>query len=315
MITIPSSIKILEKDSKRIIFEVEPLYPGYGVTLGNALRRVLLSSIEGAAIVWVKIKGAPHEFMTLPGIKEDVLEITLNLKRVRLKCFSDEPQKLELKVSGEREVKAGDIKTPSDVEIVNKDLHIATLTSPDAKLEMEMEVQKGLGYKKAEELKEGKESQVGQIYIDAIFSPIKRVAFSVEDIRFEKRTDYNKLRMEVETDETIDPEIAVGKALNILLSQFGRLKEVFKAEEKEEKKEEKKEKEEKEESKKEELSISLSDLNLSTRTLNALEKAGIKSLRGLLRRKEESLREIEGLGEKGIEEIKKALKKRNLSLK
>ncbi len=226
MITLPSSIKVLEKTPNKLLFTLEPLYPGYGVTVGNALRRVLLSSIPGAAITKVKIKGIPHEFTVIPGIREDVLEITLNLKQVRLKLFGDEPQKIEIKTSGKKQVKAGDIKTPSQVEIVNKDLHIASLTSSKAKLEMEMEVQKGVGYKTSSELQGGKASP-GVIYLDAIFSPIENVAFWVENIRFEKRTDFNRLKMEIKTDGTVDPENALKEASEILIQHFKKLKTFF----------------------------------------------------------------------------------------
>lgn len=304
MINLNFQTKISKKDKKRAIFEIEPLYPGYGVTIGNTLRRVLLSSIEGAAITQVKIKGAPSEFTTLAGIKEDVLEITLNLKNLKLRLEGDEPQKIELKVSGEKEVKAGDIKTPPQVEIIDKDYHIATLTSKNAKLEMEMTVEKGLGYVQAERLKEGK-SEVGVIYIDAIFSPIEKVSFVVENTMFEKRADYNKLIMEVVTDGSIEPEEAFKKALEIISDHikaiqesmgFGKELSTNEGQSKEEK-------------------ITLEELGLSSRTLNILESAGIKSLEGLLRRREESLKEIKGMGEKAIEEIKKKLKSKGLKLK
>jgi len=223
MITLPSSIKVLEKMPNKLLFTMEPLYPGYGVTVGNALRRVLLSSIPGAAITQVKIKGVPHEFTVIPGVREDVLEITLNLKRVRLKLFGEEDQKIEIKATGKKEIKAKDIKTPSQVEIVNKDLHIASLTSTKAKLEMEMKVQKGVGYKSSSELQEGKSSP-GVIYLDAIFTPIENVAFWVENIRFEKRTDFNRLKMEIKTDGTVNPEEALKQASEILIQQFQKLK-------------------------------------------------------------------------------------------
>jgi len=239
MINLSFKSKINKKELNRAIFEIEPLYPGYGVTIGNTLRRILLSSIEGAAITKVKIKGAPSEFTTIPGVKEDVLEITLNLKKVKLKLIGDEPQKIELKVSGEKEVKAGDIKTSPLVEIINKDLHIATLTSKNAKLEMEMTVEKGLGYVQAEKLQEGKAS-VGMIYIDAIFTPIEKVAFSVENTIFEKRTDYNKLKIEIITDGSITPEEAFKKSLEILESHIKAIQESFGFETEEKKKEEEK---------------------------------------------------------------------------
>jgi len=300
MITLPDSIKILEKDEKRILFEVKPLYPGYGVTLGNALRRTLLSSIEGAAITQAKIKGASHEFSTIPGIKEDVLNILLNLRQIRLKLFGEEPQKIELKVSGQKEVKAGDIKTSSQVEIVNKSQHIASLTSSRAKLEMELRVRKGFGYVPAEELKE-ESSPVGVIYIDAIFSPIQKVSFWVENIRFEKRTDYNKLKMEILTDGTVDPEWALKESCKILTGHLDKISETFLIEKKLPQKEEKE--------------LNLEDLKLSTRTVNALKENGVTTLTRLLKKKEEDLGKMKGLGEKGIEEIKRRLKRKGFGLK
>ena len=227
----PFSLKVLEKDKKRILFEIEPLLPGYGVTLGNALRRVLLSSIEGSAITEVEIKGASHEFSTLDGVKEDVLEICLNLKKVRIKMPTLEEAEISLKAKGpqkgEKEVKAGEIETPPGVEIVNKDHKIATLTSPKASLEMTMKVKKGRGYVPAEMLKE-KRGKIGKIYLDAIFSPIENVAFWVEEVRFEKRTDYNKLKMEILTDGQKTPEEALKEAIDILMSHFEKIKEKIK---------------------------------------------------------------------------------------
>ena len=304
MIILSPSIKILEKDSKISVVEIEPLYPGYGTTIGNALRRVLLSSIEGAAITQVKISRIAGEFSTLPGIQEDILEITLNLKQVRLKVFGEEPQKIEIKTTGEKEIKAGDIKVPSQVEITNKNLHIASLTSPNAKLEMEMLVEKGFGYVSADQLKKGK-SEIGVMYLDAIFTPIQRVAFWVENIRLEKRTDYNKLKIEIESDGTIKPKEALKGALEILVKHFEKISENI---------EEKKEEVEAQEKKVKEI-IDLKDLKFSKRTLNALENIGIKSLNRLLKYKEEDIFKVKGLGKKGVEEIKKKLKKRGLELK
>lgn len=313
MINLSFSVKTIKKDLKRTIFEIEPLHPGYGVTIGNSIRRVLLSSIEGAAITQVKIKGAASEFTSIPGIKEDILEITLNLKKVRLKMLGDESQKLELKVSGEKEIKAGDIKTPPQVEIINKDLHIASLTKKNSKLEAEMVAEKGLGYVPSEKLKKTK-AEVGTIYLDAIFTPVLRVAFTIENIMFEERTDYNKLKIEVETDGTITPEKAFEKSLQILMDHLTSIGDSFK---------EKKEKEiTKEVEKKTKIkegktfaTFTLEDLKLSHRTLNALENSGIKSLEGLLRRKRESLSQIKGIGDKGLKEIKIKLKRKGLELK
>lgn len=308
MINLSFSIKTIKKEPKRSIFEIEPLYPGYGVTIGNSIRRVLLSSVEGAAITQVKIKGASSEFTMLNGIKEDVLEIILNLKKIRLKLLGNEPQKLELKISGEKEVKAGDIKTPPQVEIISKDTHIASLTQKNSKLEMEILVEKGLGYVPAEKLKKGK-AEVGVIYVDAIFTPVLKVAFTVENIMFEERTDYNKLKIEVETDGTVTPEETLEIAIEALINHLSSIKDSFEFKKEKQQTKEKESKEEKEKT------LKLEDLKFSSRTINVLEAGGIKSLEGLLRKKEESLSEIKGMGDKALKEIKTKLKRKGMELK
>lgn len=219
MIPLPTPPKIIEKKDYKATFEIAGLYPGYGVTIGNALRRALLSSLGGAAITKVKIKGVQHEFSTLPGIMEDVLHILLNLKQVRCKVHADEPVQMDLLVKGEREVKAGDFKAPSQIEIVNKDAHIATLTAKNAALEMECWVEKGIGYVPAERLKKEK-LEVGTMVIDAIFTPIRRVSFKVENMRVGERTDFDRLFLEVETDGTMSPEEALRQAVEILANHF-----------------------------------------------------------------------------------------------
>jgi DNA-directed RNA polymerase subunit alpha len=219
------------KDKNCAVFVIEKLYPGYGTTLGNALRRVLLSSIEGAAVTKMKIKGVNHEFSTIPGVLESALEIMLNVKKLRFKMIGKEPQKAFLEAKGEGEVKGKDFQLPAQLELVNKDCHIATLTSKNAKLEMEIEVEKGIGYLPREErLREEKE--IGVILVDAIFSPVKRVALNVEKMRVEKRTDFERLILEVETDGTISPKDAFLKACDILISHFSNLKEIHEKEEK-----------------------------------------------------------------------------------
>ena len=200
MFSFPSKPKIIEKKGENFaIFEVAELYPGYGTTIGNSLRRVLLSSIPGASITQIKIKGIQHEFSTIPGVLEDVILIILNLKKLRFKLFSDEPQTAILKAKGEKEVKAADFKLPSQVEIVNKDAHIATLTDKKADLEIEARIEKGIGYEPVERRKKEK-LPIGFIAIDAIFSPIKRVSYSVENMRVGERTDFDRLKIEIETD-------------------------------------------------------------------------------------------------------------------
>lgn len=198
---------------------IEPCYPGYGITWGNALRRVLLSSLPGAAVTAVKIKGVRHEFSTIPHIKEDVLQIVLNLKLLRLKIFKDEPVKLKLSVKGEKKVTAADIEKSADVEIVNPDLHIATLTDKKAELEAEIIVCKGYGYVPSEE-KDRTGLDLGTIVVDSIFSPIIKVGYRVDNVRVGKRTDFDKLTLNIETDGTITPWEAFIQAANLLTDQF-----------------------------------------------------------------------------------------------
>ncbi|MDD3386540.1 MAG: DNA-directed RNA polymerase subunit alpha [Candidatus Pacebacteria bacterium] len=239
MIPLPTSIKTKKVSKNNSIFEIESLYPGYGVTLGNAIRRTILSSLIGAAITEVKIKNAPHEFATIKGVKEDVLHILMNIKQLRFKMFTDEPQTATLLVKGEKVVTGEDFECPADLKLINSDLHIATITDKSTEMEIEVKVERGLGY--VFEDKEIKRS-VGVIGMDAIFTPIKKVNYTVENMRVGKRTDFDRLSLEVETDGTISPEEALSKSLKILLEQFNFLSEQVVVEEEEEIVEEKKKK-------------------------------------------------------------------------
>jgi len=201
---------------------IEPLFHGYGTTLGNALRRVILSSLEGAAVSAVKIKGADHEFMALDGVMEDVLQIILNLKQLRLKMHTDEPVKLSLKKKGEGKVTAADFEKNADVEIANENLHIATVSDKNAELEMEITVVKGMGFD-PKEIREKSEKEVGLIELDAKYTPIVNIGFEVEDTRVGQVTDYDKLTMTIETDGTITPQEAVEKSAGILINHFNLL--------------------------------------------------------------------------------------------
>lgn len=219
-ILLPSKIEMIPgKSAREATLIVEPCFQGYGITLGNALRRVMLSSLPGAAVTAVKITAASHEFASIPGVKEDVLEIVLNLKALRLKVFSDETVRLHLKVKGDRAVTAADIDGDSQVEIANPDLHIATLTSKTAELEMEIFVGKGRGFITTEERKKEK-PELGVIAIDAIYTPIKEVGYRVENVRVGEITNYDKLVMNIETDGTIAPQEAVDQSVKILLDHF-----------------------------------------------------------------------------------------------
>lgn len=206
---------------------IEPCYPGYGITWGNALRRVLLSSLPGAAVTAIKIKGARHEFSTIPHVKEDALQVILNFKLLRLKVFKDEPIKLKLSVKGEKKIKAGDIEKSADVEIVNPDLHLATLTDKKADFEAEITVSRGYGYVPSEE-KERAGLDLGTIVVDSIFTPVIKAGHRIDNVRVGKRTDFDKLTLDIETDGTITPWQSFIQAAALLTDQFKFLTEAIK---------------------------------------------------------------------------------------
>ncbi len=237
---LPKKVKIVKEEKNKGVFEIEGLYTGYGLTIGNALRRVLLSSLSGSAITTVKINKVQHEFSAIDGVLEDVIQIILNLKKIRVKMSSSDPQTLILSAKGEKEITAKDITKNSNVEILNPDTHIATLTSKKAELEMVLTVEKGRGYVSSENLKKDKLS-IGDIHIDAIFSPVQKVNYEIEDMRVGDRTDYNRLRIHIETDGSISPKFALKKASDILIDHFQIISEIEVEEEKRVKKEEKKE--------------------------------------------------------------------------
>lgn len=317
MIQLPSQPKVILEEKNRAVFEIEGLYPGYGQTIGNSLRRVLLSSLKGAAITSVKIDGVGHEFSTIEGISEDAVEMILNLKQVRLKLHEEGSFSISLSEKGEKDVKAGDFETPSQVEVINKDLHIATLTTKKSSFKIEATVESGQGFVPVEARSKDK-VEVGVIALDAAFSPVRHVNYEVENMRFRDRTDYNRLRLHIDTDGSISPREAFSQASKILVDQFEALAKGFS-----EKDEEVVSKEETydaaaEEAKAEEedvVKVKVDELKLSARTMNALREAGIKTVGGLSRKREESLREVEGIGDKGIQEIKKALGNLGLTLK
>lgn len=224
-VSLPKKPKVVESSTNRAVIEIDELYPGYGATLGNSLRRVLYSSLEGAAITTVKIEGASHEFSTLDGVLEDVLELCLNLKSIRMILHGDEPQTLKLNIKGKKVVSAKDIEAPSQVEIINKDVHIATITAASATLKAEMTVERGVGYVQAEQ--DGKEKkEIGVIRLDAAFSPVVKINFDVENTRVGDRTDYNKLLIDITTDGTLAPEDAYEKAAAVLLEHVGAVTEL-----------------------------------------------------------------------------------------
>ena len=319
MIPSPQQPKIILEDGNRAVFEIEALWPGYGQTIGNAIRRVLLASLEGAAITAVKIEGVHHEFTTLPGVLEDMVELMLNLKRVRFRMHGPGPYTATLAAKGETHVSAASIKTPAELEVVNAEQRIATLTDKKAALVMDLIVEKGVGYQPVE-ARQKEKVEIGTIALDAAFSPLRLVNYEVENMRVGDRTDFNLVRFHIETDGSIAPREAFSQAAKILQEQFTVLAGVFakKAEpaaaaaaEPEAAGEE-----EREETLEEQvLKKKIEDLELSTRTMNALSNAGIKNVGALAKKSDKKLHAIEGLGDKGIIEIKKALGNLGLTLK
>lgn len=339
---LPSQTRPVLEEGTKGVYEIDGLYAGYGYTLGNSLRRLILSSLPGAAITTVKIDGVNHEFSTIGGIKEDVVTILLNLKQIRIKLEGNEPQKMNLSVKGQKNVTAEDFKVSPGLEILNKDLLIATLTEKNSKLEIEATVEKGLGYVPKEILKKEK-VETGVLMLDASFTPIRRVNYEVENMRVGERTDYNRLRFVIETDGSISPREALEQSIKTLIKQLSAVVNISdkKAEEilaetkrkQEEAVEEKIQKKllaeekiaenveaeekitEEEETKEDYLKTRVEDLNFSNRTHNSLSKAGIRTVGGLARKKEEDLLKIDGIGAKAINEIRRALGNFGLILK
>lgn len=317
-ILLPSKPRIVSEDGETGVFEIEGLYPGYGHTLGNSLRRIILSSLPGAAITGVKITGVDHEFSNMDGIKEDVITILLNLKKVRMSFTTDEPQTLALKVKGEKVVTAGDLDVPGQVKILNPDQIIATITDKNTTLEAEVRAERGLGFMSKEMISKDR-TDIGTIAMDGIFTPIRRVSYEVENMRVGDRTDFNKLKVSIETDGTITPTEALTSSIEIMINQ---LKAVvgFKEEEPEVVEEKAPASTASTTSTRAEvdpevLKTRVESLDITARTMNALSGANIRTVGGLARKKEKDLLEVEGLGSKGIQEIRKALGEFGITLK
>ncbi len=314
-ILLPSKPKVISEEGVRGVYEIEGLYPGYGHTLGNSLRRIILSSLPGIAITSVKIKGISHEFSVMDGVKEDVITILLNLKKVRMRFSTDEPQTMTLKVKGEKVVTAADLDVPGQVEILNPDQIIATVTSKSGELEMEITAEKGLGFV-AKEVLEKNRVDIGSISLDGIFTPIRRASYEVENMRIGDRTDFNKLKLFIETDGTISPKDALTRSIEIMINQ---LKAVVGFKEEAPVVEEHSEAPTTTHSSSsvdpEVLKTRVETLDMSARTQNALAQANIRTVGGLARKKEKDLLEIDGLGSKGINEIRKALGEFGITLK
>ncbi len=300
-------LKETEANDYSATFVVEPLYPGYGMTLGNSMRRVLLSSLAGSAITAVKIEDVNHEFSTVAGVREDMIEIILNLKQVRFRYDGEEVVYLSLKKTGKGVVTAGDIKTTGDVEVVNPDLEIAYIDSAKGKLEMELRVERGRGYVPVES-RSGEKLEVGMIAIDAIYTPIKRVRYSVENTRVGQMTNLDRLLLEVETDGTLSPKAAVSQAAEILVGHFQVLAGhdvvsvgtggIVTAAEKQEA---------------DMAQIMIDEVNFSPRTTNALLNNDIKTIKELMELSSAELKELKGFGAKALDEV--AAKLEELGLK
>jgi DNA-directed RNA polymerase subunit alpha len=298
----------ISEDSTYGKYVIEPLERGYGITLGNSLRRIMLSSLPGAAVTSVKIDGVLHEFTTIPGVKEDVSEMILNLKELSIKLHGNDPKTVRIEAEGEGIITSGDIIADADVEILNPDMHIATLDT-DAKLNMEINVSQGRGYVPAENNKTSG-MPIGIIPIDSIFSPVKKVSYSVENTRVGQVTDYDKLVIEIYTDGSIKPDEALSLAakimnehLNLFINLTDHVNDVEIMVQKEEDKKEKI------------LEMTIEELDLSVRSYNCLKRAGINTVQELTLRAEEDMMKVRNLGKKSLEEVDKKLEELGLSLR
>ncbi len=328
-IILPSKPKATLEEGHKGIFEIEGLVPGYGYTLGNSLRRIILSSLPGNAITAVKIEGVSHEFSTIDGIKEDVITILLNLKNVRFSLTTDEPQKVTLNVKGPKIVTAADIQAKGAASVVNPNQYICEITTKTS-FSLELTIERGLGFVPREQHHKQK-ADIGTIFLDAIFSPIRRVSYDVEEMRVGDKTNFNRLRMTIETDGSITPRAALEQSVHTMIEQLAAMIEVSSEEivkevqsritvkkmpaMVEEATGQSKEDDENDIDVTDVLKNRIDSIGLSTRTLNALSAANIRTIGGIARKHVNDLLEIDGIGEKGITEIKEALAAFDLSLK
>ncbi|GAC1300310.1 MAG: DNA-directed RNA polymerase subunit alpha [Vulcanimicrobiaceae bacterium] len=297
-----STIEVRERRDNYAKFVIEPLERGFGITLGNSLRRVLLSTIPGAAVTYVKIDGVLHEFSTIPGVVEDTTNLLLNLKGLPIKLNSDEPKVLTLSVSGAKEVTASDVTPDSDVEILQPGYHIATMTTKAAKLQMEIGIEKSRGYVTADKQK-NVEHMIGLIPMDSIFSPIRKCNFTVDDTRVGQSVDFDRLTIEIETNGSITPDDALSTAATILQDQLDLFVN-FTQEEKPPAA-----------APTSEWDVPVETLNLSVRSFNCLKRAGISKVSELLDMSEDEIIKMRNFGKKSLDEIKQVLEERGLSLR
>jgi DNA-directed RNA polymerase subunit alpha len=317
-IALPSKPRVVSESERSGTYEIDGLYPGYGNTLGNSLRRIILSSLPGAAVTHVKIPGVPHEFSTIEGVKEDVVTILLNIRKIRFQLLTDEAQTITLSVKGPQQVTAADLKLPGQVEVLNPEQIICDVTSK-VNFELELRAERGLGYIPKEEHQKER-VDIGTIAIDAIFSPIRRANYEVENMRVGDRTNFNRLRIMIETDGTIAPREALEQSIETMIHQ---LKAIigFKEEVAEESvamvadtrapaREDKSAPMDAEI-----LKTRITELSMPQRVEMALDNASIRTVGGLVRKREDDLLAIEGLGQKGLQDIKRALSNLGLTLR
>jgi DNA-directed RNA polymerase subunit alpha len=309
-ITLPSKPRVVNEEGLQGIYEIDSLYPGYGHTLGNSLRRIILSSLPGAAVTAVKIDGVSHEFATIDGVHESVMEVLLNLKRVHFSLQGDEPQTISLSVKGPKQVTAADFNLPSQVQIANPEQHIADIGGK-IPFELEATIERGLGYVPRETLTKEK-VDIGTIALDATFTPIRRVNYEVEDMRVGDRTNFNRLRILIETNGTVMPREALERSIEIMIHQ---LKAVVGFQEEAEGGPVASSDDVKSSGAKDPAKVKLDELGLPARIVAALEEGGIKSVGGLVRKTPSALKELDGVGEKAVTEIVEALDTLGLELK
>jgi DNA-directed RNA polymerase subunit alpha len=322
IISLPSKPRVINEKEFSAQFEIDGLYPGYGHTLGNSLRRIILSSLPGAAITAVNIEGVQHEFSTIPGVAEDVVTILLNLRKVRFELLTDGPVTVEVKKGGITTITAGDLEASGNIRVLNPDEVIATLTDKSAKFVMEATIEKGLGYV-PREVHQKDRVDVGTISLDAVFSPIRRVSYDVENMRVGDRTDFNRLKVMIETDGTLTPREALERSIEIMIHQLkaviGFSEEVVVEEVAVSTTQplamESTEDKNKNSIDPEVLKTRIEDLNLSPRVTASLTGASIRTVGGLVRKTEEDVLALEGLGQKGLQEIVLALRPHGLTLK
>jgi len=299
-----AAVLVQEISPSQAIYAIEPLNPGYGVTIANSLRRVMLSSLEGVAVTRYSIKGVSHEFTTIPNVLEDILDVTLNIKALRFDAVIDSPVILTLKAQGSKVVTGADIKLPGGVTIVNPESPILTLTSKDAKIEMELIIEKGFGFRK--DIEQDLQGEVGIIAVDSIFTPVIRVSYDVEDTRVGDKTNYNRVVFNIKTDGTVSPLEVINKSASILVNQFNSLTAgVAKVEEV---------KEEKLDLGIETSSIKISTLDLSQRTIKALETSGIKNIAQLAQFTQEDLMAIKGVSSSALKKLSDQIAKYDITL-